>query len=214
MLDLSPGPDALFKQIDKKRRNGIRYAMRQGIEVFEASTVDEVREYYKIHLEWSRTKGLQPYPFETLEGAWRCRKNRVLFLARVSGRIIAGSSFRFHPGGLVEYAENNSYFDVRGLKPNELLVWHAIEWACRNSFRWFSFGGAHRFLREFGGAHVPTYRYRWDRTILRRHDLHEAVMALGRNLLQRTPEPFENAFRRLLGKTVPEWERRREPKDR
>lgn len=211
MLDLSNGPDSLFAQFDKKRRNGIRYAMRQEIEVFEASDSRHLREYYKIHLDWSRRKRRAPVPFDAMESAWRCRENRKLFLASVADRIIAGSWFRFHEGGLVEYAENNSYLDVRTLKPNELLVWHAVQWACQSGFRWFSCGGAHRFLRTFGGTRVFTYRYRWDRTLLRRHDLYESVMTVGRNLLRRTPERFETGVRRLLGKTVPEWERSRGP---
>ncbi len=214
MLDLSLGRDALFKQMHGKRRNGIRYAMRQGVDVFEASTLEHVAEYHRIHLAWCHAKQVPPWPFEVMEGAWRRKESRRLLLARVRDRIVAGAAFRFHAGGLVEYAENNSYPEAKATKANELLVWRAVEWACQEGFRSFSLGGVHRFLQEFGGTSVPTYRHRWDRTFLRRHDLREQVMAAGRRLLRRGPRPFESAVRWLLGKDLPEEERRRAEAER
>jgi hypothetical protein len=39
-----------FKKLNKKRRNNIRKAIKQGLEVREASTLNDVKEYYKMYL--------------------------------------------------------------------------------------------------------------------------------------------------------------------
>jgi CelD/BcsL family acetyltransferase involved in cellulose biosynthesis len=100
----------------------------------------------------------------------------------------------------VEYSNNSSLDEFLPLKPNDRLLWNAIEWACREGFPRFSLGGAHRFLREFGGTITPVYRYRLDRTRLRRHDLRENLTDWGRAKLRQMPRPVEKAVRRLAGK--------------
>src|ERR1017187_8244717 len=56
---------------------------------------------------------------------------------------------------------------------NDLLIWKTIQWACEQGFWKYSLGGAHPFLRKWEGTIVPIYRYRLDRTFLRRHDFRE-----------------------------------------
>jgi len=53
-----------------------------------------------------------------------------LLLARYNDEVIAGVVLRFFPGGVVEHAANSSLQSALHLKPNDLLHWRAIEWAC------------------------------------------------------------------------------------
>lgn len=115
--------------------------------------------------------------------------------------MIASSAVRFYPGGLVEAASNCSLDEYLHLHPNDLLLWKTMEWACVNGFPKISLGGAHPFLRKWGGIVVPIHRYRMDRTWLRRHDVRETVRDFGRKSLHRMPPPVEKAVRRLLGKS-------------
>lgn len=205
MLDLTLGTELLFKRLDKKRRNNIRFAVKNGLEVFEASTRDDVMAYYQIFCAWRHSSRKKIVAAETslemFEKLQILKANRRLFLARHSGKIIAGISFRFFPGGLMEYAANVSRDQALCLKPNDLLVWKAIEWGCSEGIRRFSLGGAHRFLREFGGIVAPIYRYRLDRTWLRRYDLRESMSDWGREWLRKMPGPVEQKVRRVLGKS-------------
>ncbi|MGH9470145.1 MAG: GNAT family N-acetyltransferase, partial [Terriglobia bacterium] len=125
-------------------------------------------------------------------------RNRLLYLARQEGKIIAGTIIRWHPGGMVEYGRNNSLPEYLNLKPNDLLLWKAIEWACAEGVSVFSLGGAGNFHREFGGKLVPIYRYRLDRTFLRRYDRQEALAAAGSRALRRLPAPLEKKIRGLI----------------
>jgi CelD/BcsL family acetyltransferase involved in cellulose biosynthesis len=197
MLDLSLGADALFKQFNGTRRTDIRKAIKSGVEVFESDAPEDFDAFYKIHCDWSRHKGFTPTPAEQLKRALAERDSRRLFLARHEGRIVAGTIIRFYRSGVVEYAANCSDAESQRLKPNDLLQWRAIEWACGEGFRLYSFGSTHPFVRKFGGQILPSYRYTLDRTLFRRHDLEEGLRDLARKTFHAMPAPVKNRLRRL-----------------
>jgi len=215
VLDLTQGPEALFKQLDKKRRNCIRSAMRQPVEIVEATTDQDIASFYTVYSRWFGTtrKKIEgrKLSLEFFQQRFLLRENVRAFLARSEERVIAGITLRFLPGGLVEYSNNSSLDEFLHLKPNDLLLWNAIEWACREGFPRFSLGGAHRFLREFGGTLTPVYRYRLDRTRLRQHDLRENLTDWGRATLRQMPRPLETAVRKIAGKSLPKNKMSRMP---
>jgi hypothetical protein len=204
VLDLRQGAEALFKQLDKKRRNCIRFAMRQEMDVTEAKRDADIEEFYAVYSRWFGTQRKKisgkKLSFQFFQERFRHLENIRILLARSLGKVIAGITLRFFPGGLVEYSNNSSLDDFLRLRPNDLLVWRAIEWACREGFSHFSLGGAHRFLREFGGTLTPIYRYRLDRTTFRRHDLQENFAGWGRKKLHQMPTPVEKIIRKLAQK--------------
>jgi CelD/BcsL family acetyltransferase involved in cellulose biosynthesis len=67
----------------------------------------------------------------------------------------------------MEYAANSSLQSALHVRPNDLLHWRAIEWGCAEGLTKYSLGGAHPFLRKFGGEVVTTTRCRLDRSIFR-----------------------------------------------
>lgn len=207
MLDLSLGPEVLLKNCDKKRRNSIRYAMKSGLEVSEASSAEDYAAFYDIYEQWCAAKKMTPYSRAMEDRAFRdAAANRKLFVARYEGKVIAGSVFRFAPGGLVDYSRNSSLPEYQHLKPNDLLVWRSVEWACAAGFQRMSLGGSHRFLREFGGEMAPVYRYQLDKTWLRRHERREQLVEAGGALMRRLPVRWQQAVRKLLGKEIqPGW---------
>lgn len=204
ILDLSLGPEALFEQFERSRRRNIRLAIRHGVEVFQMSTSQDARAYYDVYREWQSTPRKRivwdEVPFEVFERARTLKENRVVFLAKHSGKIIAGGSFRFLSGGLVESASNSSLDEFLDLKPNDLLHWHAIQWACAEGFKAYTLGSSAPFHRRFGGAVAPVYRYRLDRTSLRRIDRAEALQEGSRKLFRRLPGPVQKTLRRLTGR--------------
>ena len=203
ILDLSRGAELLLRQCDGKRRNCIRYAMRHGVEVAPAETEQDYREFYEIYAKWCAAKQMHCYPFEVEELAYKTTShNRRLLVARHEGKVIAGSVFRFMPGGLVEYSRNSSLPEFQNLKPNDLLVWRAVEWASAEGFPFFSMGGSHRFLREFGGTIIPIIRYRCDRTFLRRYDRREQMTDTARSYIAKLPPKWEQRIRTWIGKEV------------
>jgi hypothetical protein len=203
VLDLTLGPEVLFQQIHTSGRRDIRLAKRKGVEVFEATSEADLSAYYDVYCHWQRTSRKkiegERVSFPVVIAAYALRSNRRLFLARYGEKIIAGSSVRFSPGGLIENAGNSSLDEYIRLKPNDLLKWKMIEWSCTEGFSRFSLGGAHPFHRKSGGSVVPIYRHRVDRSLLRRHDLGDALIEAARQSLKRIPL-INTTVRNILGK--------------
>ncbi|HTS35610.1 MAG TPA: GNAT family N-acetyltransferase [Candidatus Solibacter sp.] len=204
VLDLTLGPDALFKQFTKDRRRNIRYAEKNGIEVSEAKSPQDFADAYAVYSNWRERRGDQArgrtLSFEVYCQTMSLKRNRLLLIARLSGNVIATNIFRFFPGGLFESSANTSLKDFLHLKPNDLLQWRGIEWACNHGLRRHSLGGSHEFLLRFGGTVVPVLRYRRDGTWLRSNDLQDAMQGIGRRLVRKMPAVVEKGLRKLAGK--------------
>lgn len=207
VLDLQPGPEALFKELHASRRKNVRHGLRAGVEVFRAKTEEEAKSFYEVNVGWHHTKRKKikspQIPWDAFLERFRQDGNFAYMLARYSGKVIAGITLRVFPGGLVEFSNHSSLDDFLYLKPNEVLQWKCIEWACQQGFRRCSLGGAHTFHRRFGGRVIPILRYRLDRTFLRRHDRHEATLDLMRNGFRKLPLAIQNEVRRMTGRTEP-----------
>ena len=206
VLDLTQGPEALFKQLHASRRKNIRHGIRDGIEVSAAKTLEDAEAFYRVHTTWHQTKRKK---IETQQIPWSvfsqrfCQSNNFVFmLARCSGKVIAGITLRFFPGGLLEFSNHSSLDEFLYLKPNDLLQWKCIEWAYREGFRLCSFGAAH-VSQEVRRNGVPIFRYRFDRTLLRQYDRYEATLDLMRNGFRKLPRPIQSIVRRILGKEEP-----------
>ena len=204
VLDLTQGADALFQEFSKDRRRNIRFAEKHGISVRIAAGQEDFRLAYEVYLAWRETERKEVQgerrTFEHFESSQRLIRNRRLFLAELSGKAIAINMFRFCPSGLFESAANCSLDEFLHLKPNDLLQWRGIQWACSQGLRRHSLGGAHSFLTRFGGSVVPVIRYRLDRTLLRKHDLREIVEDSARKRLRLLGPAMQEKVRRALGK--------------
>ncbi len=201
MLDLSAGKDAVFKGFSQTRRADLRKAMRENqVQISELETLDELAELYKIHVAWSEKKGNQPNDWATMQRIWAMKDYRRIFIAKHDGVIIAGSYFRFYEKAFMEYAANNSLPEYQRLRPNDLLVWRSIEWACDNEIPLYSMGGSHLFLRRFGGFPVAGFRYQLDRTFLGKHSKKEAMTDFAVKTYQSLPEETRQKIKRIFGK--------------
>ena len=197
MLDLTKGADELFKRFAQTRRTDIRNAIKRGMEVVIAGTRDEFRAYYKLYTDWCQRKKIASSSFEVMEEALNL-PNRRLFLVRYEGNVIAATIIRLYPGTMIEYAANSSLDAYLKLRPNDLLQWRIVEWACREGYKRYNLGGSHLFVRRMGGSIVPVYRYRVDRTLLHRYELKEVLAQSGRSMFNALPGSLKTQVRRTL----------------
>jgi len=202
MLDLVKGADALFGDFSQSRQNEIRKAMKNELlSVRELETDGELKELYEIHLDWNKRKNNEPGTYEDFAQAARDKKNRKTLIAIHEGKVIAGTYFRFCRGGVVEYAGNNSLGEYQKLRPNPLIGWRAVEWACAGGFTHFSMGASHEFLRRFGGEIHSNYRYTLDRTFLKRHEKKEKFKKLMVDTYLSLPVSARQKIKQALGKS-------------
>lgn len=201
VLDLTKGTEALFKELHASRRKNIRHSIRSGVEVFRAKALEDAEAFYHLHTRWHHTKRKKISTPQISQAVFSQRFERngnfVFILAHYSGKLIAGITLRFFPGGLVEFSNHSSLDEFLHLKPNDLLQWKCIEWACQQGFRRCSLGGAHTFHRRFGGTIFPISRYRLDRTLLRRYDRLEEAMDFIRKGFHKLPRPVQTLVRRI-----------------
>lgn len=201
MLDLAKGADELFRGFNERRRTQLRKSEKKGdLTIKDLETDDEIAELYEIHKIWNEGKGHRPDPFEKYAAAMRQTGNRKVLIALYDGKIIAGSYYRFCPDGIVEYAANNSLAEYRKLHPNDMLGWRGIQWACAAGFLRLSLGASHPFLRRFGGEIVSAYRFRIDRTFLKRHEKKERFQSFALKTYQMLPDSARSSLKRVLGK--------------
>jgi hypothetical protein len=175
MLDLSLGPDALFRKFSENRRTNIKKAIKYGVSVAPATSRAEISAYYRICADWSLRKRLPLASENEFQQNFALTDNRLLLLARHKDNIVAGAVVRFFPRGVMEYAANCSLENALHLRPNDLLQWRAIEWGYRAGLTKYNLGGTHPFLLKFGGQITPTTRCRLDRSLLHRYTIRDWV---------------------------------------
>jgi GNAT acetyltransferase-like protein len=202
VLDLRPGAKTLFERFRQHRRRDIRAAERNGIEVFQEETTEDLHAYWETYQAWrasQRKKIHHNRSFDMIERVHHLRGNHRRFLARYQSKVIAGIGVRFFQGGLLEFANNCSREEFLDLFPNDLLVWRIIEWACENGFSTCSMGAAHPFLRKWGGTIIPICRYRLDRSLFRHHDLMDDMQnRVRRRFVDHVPAPIRASVASLL----------------
>lgn len=202
MLDLSLGADEIFKAFSQTRRNEIRKSIKQNqVQIKELETGAELEELYEIHVDWNRRKGNQPDTFEQMKLAFEQKDHRKIFIAKHEDKVIAGSYYRFCKGGIVEYAANNSLVEFQKLRPNDLIGWHSIQWACEAGFPYYSMGGSHLFLRRFGGGEWATHRYKCDQSFLRVHNLRENIQNISVKTYQKLPVSIKKKVKQIAGRS-------------
>ena len=187
VLDLTRGTDALFSAISKKRRSEVRRAIRNGIEVSELNCDTEFEQFHDIYRHWCAYKSNEVLPAELMAKAFRQSGNRLVLAARRNGAIVAVSTWRYSPYGVVEYAANWSKRGEASGSANDLLAWRGIEWAVDRGHTMFSMGGSHFFLRSFGEV-VPTWRYTLDHTLFRQHHVRETAHGVAHRIYKGLPE--------------------------
>jgi Acetyltransferase (GNAT) domain len=211
VIDLSvESTEKILARVDRDRRRQVRLAIKNGVEVREAETEGDIEACFEVYEEWKKTERKEIQHDHTLE-LWKKilgpDKNYKRFAAIHEGKVVATSGVRFYPGGLVECANNSSLDKYLRLYPNNLLIWKTIEWACANRFQRVSLGGAHPFLRHWGGVVLPICRYRLDRTVLRHHDRREDFLEKVRAMAHALPDPAQE-FLSKVKVAIKKWKHR------
>ncbi len=180
VLDLPDSPEHLrfgSSRNHSRIRWAVRKASRLGVTVRNASSLDDVRQWYELYLETMRGHATPPRPFRLFELMWEILapqdRLRLLLAERQAGggrtRLLAGSLFLLH-GRTVVYAFNGRDRTQLEFRPNDAIHWKAITDACNAGFRRYDFGevaggndGLADFKEKWGAAPVTLYRYHYPR---------------------------------------------------
>jgi CelD/BcsL family acetyltransferase involved in cellulose biosynthesis len=147
----------------------IRKAKREGVEAELSHASEDLDTFYALHLQTRRRLGVPVQPRRFLEILWKQVIRAGLgfvVLARLRGRPIAGALFLAWNGNLIYKfgASDQRYWELR---PNNLVIWTALEWACEAGYRRLDLGrtdfenqGLRDFKRRWGAVELPlVYSY-------------------------------------------------------
>lgn len=164
VLDLEPGEEKLFDGFHKSCvQRAIRKAEREGVEVISGTSLQELEAFYQLHLATRRKLGVPSQPFSFFEHLKREMEKIGAFellLARQQDQIIA-AQILLHHKSTTYYRFGASDPEALRVSPNHLLLWRAIQGACRARRSFFDFG---RTSRQEEG--LATFKRRWDAVAL------------------------------------------------
>jgi hypothetical protein len=136
VLPLASDEEAMFCGFSNGTKGNIKKAEREGVEVSISTDRGSLEEFYKLHSATRKRHGLPPQPlsfFSTVHTHVFSANNGFVSLARLKGKPIAGAVF-FHFGSKAIYKYSASDIAHQAVRGNNLVLWEAIRWYCKNKF--------------------------------------------------------------------------------
>lgn len=170
LMDLTKGEEALWKDMNKKRRNSIRNAIKAGLIIKPVQNEKEMEVIYSVYNDVYKNAGLPLVDISMFLSSYRIlkAKNMVLHLiAYYEGTPIGAISVLLFKKTMYDWYAG-SFLKYRNKHPNDLLPWIAMKWGLERGYEIFDFGGAGKpeeeygvrdFKMKFGGVVVNYGRY-------------------------------------------------------
>ncbi|HVN87105.1 MAG TPA: GNAT family N-acetyltransferase [Candidatus Binatia bacterium] len=167
-LSLNPPLCDLARGLADSVKWGRKRALREGVVVARSSTVEALRDFYRLHQLTRRKLGVPVQAwdfFVRIAEEFFDRGAGFVVDARHSGAVIASAVFLRH-GSCLYYKFSASDPQRLAPQPNSLLLWHAIEWAKAEGLTQLDLGktvrenaGLARFKRSYGAQPTPLPHY-------------------------------------------------------
>jgi CelD/BcsL family acetyltransferase involved in cellulose biosynthesis len=159
-LDLRPELNDLWNNMHDSTHRAIRKSQREGVQIRFAETEQDLRAFFEMHLKIRKYKyGLLAQPYSFFQNIWRHfmeTHHGFLLLAVLGDRIVAGDLFLEWKETLY-YKFNASTPEALSVRPNDSLIWEAIQYAKNRGLKNLDFGlsdidqdGLIRYKRKFG----------------------------------------------------------------
>ncbi len=170
LIYLNKPTSDIWQAISKSCRKRIRKATKTGVKVTEIKDTPLLSTWYGL-LEKTYTWANIPIPdlslFESIFDILTPKGMAKFFLAEVEGQYAACSLEMPYKNIIYSWYAG---FDRQYSKfaPNDVLVWHILDWGAKNGFLYYDFGGAGRpdedygvrnFKAKFGGELVEYGRH-------------------------------------------------------
>ncbi len=160
--------EVVESNLGKSRKRDIRTSFRDGAEIVENPTKEQVAEYYQILYNLYRTKVKTPlFPFEFFEKLYNQSDARFI-LIRLSGEIIGGTVCVCGVNCVYEWFVCGKDGLYKNIFPSTLATYSGISYAAKHQYSRFDMMGAGKldegygvrdFKAKFGGKLVEHGRY-------------------------------------------------------
>lgn len=170
-LDLTQGANEIFSAFRNSNKRNIKRALREDLQVDIRDSLESMRSFYQLNCLTRKLHGLPPQPwhfFKKIHEHIISAKNGFVALARVKEKIIAGAVY-FHFNGRAIFKYGASDRRDQHLRPNNLVMWRAIQWCIEHGCRQLSLGrteirneGLLQFKRGWRGKEENLQYFKYD----------------------------------------------------
>jgi CelD/BcsL family acetyltransferase involved in cellulose biosynthesis len=160
-LELGPDPDVVYRTFKRSQVQGaIEKGQREGALVrWGSEPADLTRVFYELHTLTRRGHGVPVQPRRFFEHMWERIVEPGLgfvLVAEANGHPAAAALFLAWNGTVI-YKYSAARPELSRFRPTNVILWHAVRWACENGYRSFDFGrtdldneGLRAFKRGWG----------------------------------------------------------------
>jgi CelD/BcsL family acetyltransferase involved in cellulose biosynthesis len=165
---LEPDFDKVKGRMHEMHRRNVNVARKSGVQIVFGSTDEHMLEFYNLHLHTRRDQGVPIQPlnfFKKLKTTVLDQGLGFILLAYKDDQCLAGAVF-LHWHKTLTYKFGASSEAGLNLRPNNLIMWTAMQWGCDHGFTCFDFGrtdlentGLRTFKSRWGAKEEPLYYY-------------------------------------------------------
>ncbi len=152
LIDLTPGPDALWNGINSNARRNVRKARKTGVVITEITDPANIPGVYTLLAEVYHRLQVpladQSFFQSSFDVLQPCGMMKIL-TAQVNGVTIGALTLLLHNHTII-YWYTGILRQYSSHRPADLLVWHTLEWGSAKGYRVFDFGGAGKPDEEYG----------------------------------------------------------------
>jgi len=175
-LDLKFGKEEILLSMRSSTARNIKKAERENVHVKRYTSMESIRDFYKLNCMTRKDHGLPPQPYYFFKNIYEhiiSKGKGFVVLASYKNKNIAGAVF-FNSGEKSIFKYGASDRKYLYLRPNNIVIWSAIKWYMENGFKSFSFGrtdpenkGLLQYKRGWGGKEesINYYKYNFKKDI-------------------------------------------------
>jgi CelD/BcsL family acetyltransferase involved in cellulose biosynthesis len=171
-LELHDEPAALFSGFSSSSRRSIRKAEQSGLEVKFSQEITAARVFYRLLCQTRRKHGVPPPPYRFFLNLHRhvlLPGQGCIVLAYHGTVPVAGAVFlHFAKTAIYKYGASDESF--QNLRPNNLVIWQAIQHYAQLGYRMLDFGrtsigndGLRKFKLAWGATERRIDYIKYDR---------------------------------------------------
>ena len=161
VFDVEKPLEAIWSEVQKYMRVGVRRSEKRGISIIELKTKQQLEEYFKLENQWSKTKGIKDeLDLSTLDIEWSKINSgfKKIFLAYKNRELISALKIVHFNKIVLPIKVLSSYSHPTSLG-GPILTWTAIKWTKENKMRMYDLTGGEAPPKT--GKNLSDYEKRW-----------------------------------------------------
>jgi hypothetical protein len=142
VVNLTNGSQKLWLSIHHNKRRNIKRALEEGVKITGSHRKRDLEAFLSLYKATAKKRGFNAYPDSFFMAIWKIFKPELskVFLTHWKGKIVSGVFVVIQ--GKTAYGLGAGSLTIGwSVRPNDLLHWKVMEWACENGYSKYNMGG-------------------------------------------------------------------------